>query len=80
MSSEARGKGRPKVKQEKSTKPTDLEFVPLDAEKAPRGKARYRDPDHPFNTWVGHGKRPDWLRRYLEAGRKLSEFEVADEE
>lgn len=32
-----------------------LEFVPLDAEKAPRGKPRYRDPNNPFNTWVGRG-------------------------
>ncbi|WP_218059560.1 H-NS family nucleoid-associated regulatory protein [Xanthomonas translucens] len=81
MSSEGSGKGRPpKVKKDKSAKPMDLEFVPLDAEKAPRGKARYRDPDNPFNTWVGQGKRPDWLRRYLEAGRKLSEFEISDED
>ncbi|CAZ15888.1 H-NS histone family protein (plasmid) [Xanthomonas albilineans] len=83
MSSEGSGKGRPpKVQKETSTKhkQTDFEFVPLDAEKAPRGRARYRDPDNPFNTWVGQGKRPDWLRRYLEAGRKLSEFEVSSED
>ncbi|MCC8616331.1 MULTISPECIES: H-NS family nucleoid-associated regulatory protein [Xanthomonas] len=54
--------------------------MPLDAEKAPRGKPRYRDPNNPFNTWVGRGKRPDWLRDYLQSGRDLSEFEIPVEE
>jgi len=35
-------------------------------------------PGEPFNTWCGPGKRPNWLRRYLEQGRLLKEFEVSD--
>jgi len=61
-----------------------FKFVPrsgsLSPGKVPKGPARYRDPANPFNTWVGHGKRPDWLREYLDNGHDLSEFEVPDEE
>lgn len=81
MSSEAGGDGYPKKGGKRNQyKCAGLEFVPLDAEKAPRGKPRYRDPDNPFNTWVGRGKRPDWLRDYLQSGRDLSEFEIPVEE
>ncbi|MCG7605409.1 H-NS histone family protein [Halomonas sp. MM17-34] len=56
---------------------TKIEFVPLNAQ-AQAGKtntnAKYRDPDNPFHTWTGIGKRPKWLRSYLEQGRKLEEF------
>jgi len=55
-----------------------IEFVSL-GEKPPRGAARYRDPANPFQTWSGRGKRPTWLRDYLESGRLLQEFEVVDE-
>lgn len=56
---------------------TRIEFVPLNAQ-AQAGKsnvnAKYRDPDNPFRTWTGVGKRPNWLRAYLAKGRKLEEF------
>ncbi|HGW5540821.1 TPA: H-NS family nucleoid-associated regulatory protein [Pseudomonas aeruginosa] len=55
----------------------ELEFVSL-GERPPRGKARYRDPENPFHTWSGRGKRPDWLREYLNAGRQLAEFEIPE--
>lgn len=64
--------------QEELAENVNIEFVPL-GEKTPRGKARYRDPSNPFNTWGGRGKRPKWLSNYLESGRDLSEFEVRDE-
>ncbi|MBO9790303.1 H-NS histone family protein [Xanthomonas phaseoli pv. dieffenbachiae] len=81
MSSEAGGDGYPKKRGKGNQhKCAGFEFVPLDAEKAPRGKPRYRDPNNPFNTWVGRGKRPDWLRDYLQSGRDLSEFEIPVEE
>lgn len=49
----------------------------INAERAPRGEARYRDPSNSFNTWSGHGRRPEWLRAYLDQGRLLEEFEIA---
>lgn len=35
---------------------------------------KYRD--EAGNTWVGRGKRPDWLRNALANGRKLEDFEI----
>lgn len=41
-----------------------------------RGKARgkvkpkYRDPADPGQTWTGRGKRPNWFRAALAAGKK----------
>ncbi|WWL46348.1 H-NS histone family protein (plasmid) [Pseudomonas parakoreensis] len=46
----------------------------------PRGQARYRDPGNPFHTWSGRGKRPAWLKEYLDAGRQLAEFEIQEKE
>lgn len=55
-----------------------IEFVPLHSEKSPKGEPKYRDPANPFNTWAGKGKRPDWLRKYIEEGRSLLEFEIRE--
>jgi DNA-binding protein H-NS len=57
-----------------------IQFVMVGGEKAPKGPARYRDPANPFNTWSGRGKRPHWLRDYLDQGRLLTDFEVRDPE
>ncbi|KAF1008127.1 MAG: H-NS family nucleoid-associated regulatory protein (plasmid) [Burkholderia sp.] len=81
MSSEKRGKPRGSKKETKPpVTPRTIQFVPLDPEKMPRGRPRYRDPANPFNTWGGQGKRPDWLRKYLEEGRELADFEIRDED
>lgn len=37
---------------------------------------KYRDPANTGNTYGGRGKRPDWLRKYIDQGRKLEEFAV----
>lgn len=37
---------------------------------------KYRDPADLSNTYGGKGKRPTWLREYIEAGRSLEEFAV----
>ncbi|HNT40052.1 MAG TPA: H-NS histone family protein [Rubrivivax sp.] len=42
--------------------------------KAGKPLVRYRDENG--NTWAGRGKRPQWLRDALEAGRTLDEFRV----
>ena len=41
-----------------------------------KGPAVVRYQDGNGNTWVGRGKRPQWLRDALAAGRKLEEFAV----
>ena len=37
---------------------------------------KYRNPSDQTQTWVGHGKRPFWLRDALKAGKPLSIFVV----
>jgi DNA-binding protein H-NS len=41
-----------------------------------KGPAVVRYRDESGRTWVGRGKRPQWLRDALAAGRKLEEFAV----
>jgi DNA-binding protein H-NS len=38
------------------------------------GVPKFRD--EAGNTWVGRGKRPDWLRSALVAGKTLADFAV----
>lgn len=73
-------KRHPAAKENKPSVPIrrKIEFVPLHSEKSPKGDPKYRDPANPFNTWSGKGKRPDWLRKYIEEGRNLSEFEIGE--
>ncbi|POP81106.1 H-NS family nucleoid-associated regulatory protein [Pseudomonas savastanoi] len=80
--SSKKGSGQDDQKAVKGEQPTVLdtriEFVSM-GERPPKGVARYRDPANPFNTWGGRGKRPDWLRKYLDQGRSLSEFETKED-
>ncbi|MEO7431748.1 MAG: H-NS histone family protein [Dokdonella sp.] len=50
---------------------------------ATRGKARgkvkpkYRNPADPAQTWTGRGKRPNWFRTALAAGKKEKDLLIA---
>ncbi len=35
---------------------------------------KYRDPEHPENTWSGRGQKPIWLRERLAQGAQLEDF------
>lgn len=37
---------------------------------------KYRDPANPDNRWSGRGANPKWLKKYIDEGRVLSEFEI----
>lgn len=41
-----------------------------------KGPSVVRYQDGNGNTWVGRGKRPQWLREALAAGRQLEEFAI----
>jgi DNA-binding protein H-NS len=41
---------------------------------APKAPAAAKFSDGQGNTWVGRGKRPQWLRDALAAGKQLSDF------
>lgn len=59
--------GESRAGKQRAVKPTNT---------APKARAaKYADGSG--NTWGGMGKRPDWLRQALEAGKALEEFLVA---
>jgi DNA-binding protein H-NS len=44
----------------------------------PRRLPKFRNLDDPVETWMGRGKRPNWLKAQLAAGRSLEDFRVRD--
>jgi len=38
--------------------------------------AKYVHPQNPSLTWSGRGKRPGWVREWLNAGRSIEELAV----
>jgi len=50
----------------------------VQSQNPPMGTPRYRDPDNPFNTWSGKGRRPEWFREQLEKGIAPEEMEIKD--
>ncbi len=37
---------------------------------------QYRNPENPLETWLGRGKRPNWLNEKLDNGASLEDFKV----
>ncbi|MDT7838125.1 H-NS histone family protein [Aquabacterium sp. OR-4] len=44
------------------------------AAKKPAAAPKYRD--EAGNTWTGHGKRPNWFKAALEAGKTAADLEI----
>jgi len=40
----------------------------------PKDAAKFRNPDNASQTWNGIGKRPQWIRDALAAGKTLEDF------
>src|SRR6476659_10726480 len=38
--------------------------------------AKYRNPDHPSETWAGRGKQPRWLVAQLGSGKRIDDFRI----
>ena len=38
--------------------------------------AKYADPRNPSVTWVGRGKRPGWVKDYVNGGGQLSDLAI----
>ena len=57
---------------------TPEEVLGLEAAKKTKtkGRARYRNPEDPRQTWTGKGKRPGWIKSLIENGRSLEEIEI----
>ena len=37
---------------------------------------KYRNPDHPSQTWTGRGKQLRWLVAQLKSGRRIEDFSL----
>jgi DNA-binding protein H-NS len=53
-----------------------LEGPPRERRKYPRVVPKYRNPNEPFQTWSGRGKKPRWLTAALETGHAIEEFVI----
>jgi DNA-binding protein H-NS len=42
----------------------------------PRVAPKYRNPDHPSETWAGRGKLPRWLTARLKSGEQMDDFRI----
>jgi DNA-binding protein H-NS len=40
----------------------------------PPVQPKYRNPNKPFETWSGRGRRPRWLTAQLRSGKRLDDF------
>lgn len=43
---------------------------------ATKGKAKYRNPADPSQTWSGRGKHPKWFNTAIKAGKKEADLVV----
>jgi DNA-binding protein H-NS len=43
----------------------------------PKVLPKYRNPDRPFDTWSGRGKRPRWVGEQLRMGKKVDDLLVS---
>ncbi len=51
---------------------------PANSDAPVRRPAKFRNAANPAETWSGRGKRPNWLKAQLAAGRTLEEFRICD--
>lgn len=40
------------------------------------GDAKYRNPDNPFEAWSGRGRKPKWVKEWLDKGASLDELVI----
>ncbi len=39
-------------------------------------KPKYRNPDNAEENWSGRGRKPEWVKAWLDAGKELAELEI----
>ncbi len=57
----------------------DLMGQPAGKKRGPKKKpapAKYRNPEHPEQTWSGRGRRPEWFKAAEKAGTPLASLEI----
>ena len=66
-----------KLRLEERLKLLKLSRTPVsDRRSYPPVAAKYRNPDHPSETWAGRGKQPRWLVAQLGLGRRIDDFRI----
>jgi DNA-binding protein H-NS len=43
----------------------------------PKVHQKYRNPEHPSETWSGRGRQPHWVSAQLRSGKKFEELLIA---
>lgn len=44
----------------------------------PSSETLLRNPDNPLETWSGKGRKPEWYKQQLLAGKHPNDFKVTD--
>jgi DNA-binding protein H-NS len=42
----------------------------------PKVFPKFRNPDHPSETWAGRGRPPRWLTAQLRTGKRIDDFRI----
>lgn len=42
-----------------------------------RKERQYRNPDNQWQTWNGKGRKPKWVKEWVDKGRSLEELEIS---
>lgn len=42
----------------------------------PKVFPKFRNPDHPSETWAGRGRQPRWLTAQLKTGKRIDDFRI----
>ncbi|MEM9851606.1 MAG: H-NS histone family protein [Pseudomonadota bacterium] len=43
---------------------------------APKSAPKYAHPENPTTTWTGRGRRPEWVKQALAAGKALEDLAI----
>lgn len=56
---------------------SDLGLSPKDKQTKPKGEPMYAHPKDPALTWAGgKGRKPQWIKEYLEGGGNLDALKI----
>lgn len=56
----------------------DLAAMPIKTKKVGKvkGEPKFQNPDKPEQTWTGKGKKPDWFKALIDAGKTEDDLKI----